>query len=660
MVTSNTFSVTVDSYELLTEDTLIEVYPLSVWFRGVVVGGSNQQTIYIHNPSAASITLNSDTMSNAHYVEGVAPTTIAPGASATITVTFTPESGWSTNESGTYTLVFDNGETKTIQLWSQKFNSARTTQNVTAAGTLSASGTRYILQNDINATFHGFVIDATNIELDLNGYTLTYGTGGSNSACGVYHAASWSDATYGSANFCTGLRVTNGTIKQVGYDTASSTGSDQHGIYIAPGNGDTDVELDNLTINVDGHDAQAIRSVQRRPGFWLHDNTFNSKVTTITNRHSFDGAQVFFDIDTGGRYNRCHDNVFYDSPQTGYRDDSAGFQVYSNSFDSNARFTNDFAINGGSSNCLVFDNTLTCRSSRGIAPCDTGARIYRNNIDVKEIDQNDEYGGCQIGGSYGFQIEGLKTQTRFYHNTVLVHADRCDAVGFRITSLTGTDNLIEKNTFTVQIDGDELGNAYAVSIGEGYTAAANNCNVIDNTFTFDTAFFQSGWDGPQSLVFENNVIQTGTNADPTVYLALVQSGHASATSEEIGFQDCSLTGVGYTNLLSTGTPGFTCYDSYTLSVYVHDNGTPIITASVVINDNDATEVFNDTTDASGLQSAVLQNNYRTVNGGISTNAETPHDITITKAGYTQVDYQTTMSTAKAISVNMATGAVTET
>jgi hypothetical protein len=84
----------------------LSISPSTLNFGSVAVGGSSSQTAHL-NAASASVTVSSATVdSNEFSITGLTfPTTIAPGDSATFTVTFTP--GAAGNASGRLTVASD-------------------------------------------------------------------------------------------------------------------------------------------------------------------------------------------------------------------------------------------------------------------------------------------------------------------------------------------------------------------------------------------------------------------------------------------------------------------------------------------------------------------------------------------------------------------------
>lgn len=116
---------------------------------------------------------------------------------------------------------------------------------ITAPTTISAPGS-YILVNDIVATFTGIYIDASNVKLDLNGFTVSHT--GANLGDGIAILPGYNN-----------VEVTNGAI----------TGFTRHGIFV-PGKSSTgrNIKLNRLRISDSAYDGISLESNQ---GFIIDD-----------------------------------------------------------------------------------------------------------------------------------------------------------------------------------------------------------------------------------------------------------------------------------------------------------------------------------------------------------------------------------------------------
>jgi len=668
--TSNPFSVTVQTapeVALITEDTLLQVYPKSVWLRKVIVGTPRQETITLTNPSAASIALTSYVNSNSEYdITGLSQSeVIGPGATKTFTIDYDPFAGGGVVQTGSLTLNCNNGQTHVIQIWSSKFDSAITPTAVSAAGTLSTDNATYVLQNDLDESGTVFSIAGDHVSLDLNGHTIKYGSGGASGVHGV---------TVTSKGL--GFHVYNGTIEQSGYATASSAGTSNHPVNITNQNGAQEVEVSNLTINVDGNNARAVEQYQSPRSIWVHDNTINSKVDTITSRHSFDGVMINVHQTNATRMPRVNGNVvsgsmqgaIYCAYQSGHTN-----QIYNNTITMNSVFVNDFAIICGEGSD-TFGNTIdsSAGSSRGIRP-HRNCHIYDNTVTVRSQAQYPEYSGCQLSGTYAIQFENESGYyiygTRTYNNTFTAYADECGASALRITGDVGipsSDNKIFRNVFkslwqsgaTKRAQtGNQVDAPFAVSLasegsGIGY-------EITNNEFEYAAGFMWVGYSGFEDLRITNSVIEV--SADPSTSPVLVFKRMTTGKPNYGGheFIDNTLTGNNYSDATFEETGSIDWINGWTLTVVVTSDGsTPISGATVVIDDADALEVSNQTTPANGTVTAELTENAYSGVSSLTTDAKTPHDLTITAGGYTTRTPSITMNATKTVTINMTTGAVT--
>jgi hypothetical protein len=131
---------------------------------------------------------------------------------------------------------------------------------VTAPSTLSKAGETYRLTANVTATGTAFQITASNVVLDLNGHTVTYGNSSTAASNGVQIRAG-------------NVKVGNGTLVQ---GAANAAGS--HGIDL-DGNG---AEIHHLIIKVTGADTHGVNAVNADLGSIHHVFVESSSPSSTT------------------------------------------------------------------------------------------------------------------------------------------------------------------------------------------------------------------------------------------------------------------------------------------------------------------------------------------------------------------------------------------
>ena len=281
---------------------------------------------------------------------------------------------------------------------------------------------------------------------------------------------------FGNAEYST---IRNGTIQQ-----GQSKSDWANAIRIMENSG-TGWKVHDLTLRADGANSKAIKSTNGR-NVQIYGNQIYNPQRAIISRDAFDGAAVH--IDYNGYGNSIYNNTIHEGVQTGIKlSQTAGQtqnEVFGNSITLQTRYTNDFAIVAGGSK--IYNNTINCgsgsNSCRGLGIGGTGTVIFNNVVTVQELERNQEYNGCSLGGAYGMQMEADSHDLDVYGNTVTANAGECEAYAFRANpkAENGTyssNNAIHDNTFIAVASGT----ARAATIK--YSAlSTEDVNVHHNVF----------------------------------------------------------------------------------------------------------------------------------------------------------------------------------
>lgn len=382
-------------------------------------------------------------------------------------------------------------------------------------GDLTLPG-KYYLSSDVASAGVCFGIDSDNIDLNLNGHTITYGTGGGAKPTPAIEGHDcWSKTNPGYAGPCGsahgGLEVHGGTIVQSKKAAAFSPvfGFGQGSFSSAP-------YVHNITARFQNTGAQFYSSSYLPSGARIEDNIIYDNVTDIQQpgqgklsaRSAFQGQAIYIgqNVQNPGVGDRIRDNRIVGSPQGGIRTVNQNSVISGNDISMNATYANDFCADVPANNTMVTKNYCHPRSGRGFHVNASHVIIEGNIITVTELKQDPEYGGCESGGAYGVQLEfdssflsSPPTGVVVRRNTITAIAGACQAVGLRLTDITpaGKDS-ITGNTIKTTNSGDARD--FGIS-----TDASNNAGVTIDGNSFDDryAYADGEWDGYSITIGHN-------------------------------------------------------------------------------------------------------------------------------------------------------------
>ena len=316
--------------------------------------------------------------------------------------------------------------------------------------TVTASG-NYYLDADLESTGNGISVKASNVDINLNGHTLTYGTvanGSGASQIGEYGVLACNtgnlnseglDASYGSNGQCENgglsagaITVENGTIVQSPnasqyYDPTncpgSGPGSGCHHDHSTVASDVINVQysygltVKHITLTWQSVDSDGIHANWQTTGAG-HDiecNTFNDEVTQLNNRAYPRGMAV--DLQNPGSSSSATTveyNTILGTPQNAIDGGTAGTVIQKNDinqgfyqgppFTSELRmYTNDYAIGPGGNTAdgcplsgVIAYNYVHSVAGRGIGCVFerdlNGLSIHDNYVSTTETVENAEYG----------------------------------------------------------------------------------------------------------------------------------------------------------------------------------------------------------------------------------------------------------------------------
>lgn len=483
---------------------------------------------------------------------------------------------------------------------------------VTACRVLKTPGETFVLQNDVASPGTCFSIQADNITLNLNGHTITYGTAATDKKVptfGVLSADCWFQPIAG--NPCGGSRrnavVENGKIVQ-GADAPPFS----HAIRFGQGNEQDHIVVHDLDITVSTPDSVAIYAEYLTGGSNIYRNTIHNNVTHITSRSQFRGASIKLESEENAKIpNHIHDNTIIGGAQLGIREvNPAGSLIYNNDISQDATYTNGFCIDAAGANIQVYRNNCHPAHGRGIHVNHNGISVHDNKVDTTDSDKNEEYGGCEINGTYGIQVETdyeKPTGIHIVHNDVTVHAAGCPAEAMRLTDMSEGETLdIHDNTFRAVRDMTPSGlstkPARAFSIGE---STGEHVNFTDNRLIADSAMIHVDWDVGSHFTLKHTEFTAGPH--PEKDLVLISFLNGTAPSQGIVIEDSTFNGFSPTAVHFGDYAGASSYviaHSRLLSL-LDGTGKPLQGLQVSAIGSAKTQVFQGATDHDGKISVIV-------------------------------------------------------
>jgi hypothetical protein len=391
---------------------------------------------------------------------------------------------------------------------------------LSACGTLNIANGRYYLTNDVSAANTCFSVKASGIILDLNGYSITYGTGNTtNRRHGILGIACSSLKADG--NPCDGtfnnFTVRNGKIFQGG------GGAYSHAVSFGPGGGDGLI-VENVEFDVWGESAKAIYGTYVG-GAKISFNKAYSTSTKVTNRHQLDGVLIALHEGVNEAPSEIWNNELHGSPQGGILVTSKFSKVHHNIISLNGFYTNDFCIYAWGGSQEVYsnycDNTQGNDGGRGIQLNSPDIKVYDNVVRVRELPRNVEYlsnglPSCEAGGAYGIQTEKATYRASIYNNHITAIAGACQASAFRLSGGevgNPAKNIIRANVVRVL---RESPTSPGMAIGFSFRGC-NDCTVQDHTDVVVDQYCyhditQTGTEPASVVILSNNSCKKGANA----------------------------------------------------------------------------------------------------------------------------------------------------
>jgi hypothetical protein len=589
---------------------------------------------------------------------GSLPTGLSLGASTGL-IAGTPTQSGTSSITAQVTDSSSPAQTAT-ESFSVAIAAAGTGTVVSACGTLGNSGTTYLLSANVSSAGSCFSIQASDVTLNLNGHTITYNTASQSAATYAISGVACWDTSNPAGNPCGGtfdnFIVYGGNIME-GAGTAASFA---HPIRIGQG----------LNSGPTIHDVNFTWSSDSAVGIYLdyaglsvpgaaviYNNTLNNNVVSIQNRADIDGLSIELTQGTlTSTPAQIYNNTIHGGPQGGIQSESTGAQIYGNTIEQGTvggnQYTNDFSIYPWAANQNIHGNTILPSQGRGIsidssAEPETNTVVQSNSITVIEKSDNSEYGGCELGGSYGVQYDDQAAGASDVSNTVVADAKQCNGGGLRLTAL-GAGNTSSNNSYTGKLlSGFTAGVvATGLSLDSGGQPAFTATN---DAFIGDTSSIYVDWDGAGPFTCISCTL--GSGPEPSNYTTFYfWNGSNPVTPGGMHFRDTTFTGSASKTSTSMTVPGDNgqtaeYWIDWTYTLTVEDGtGAKVSGASVSIKDALGNNIYSGTTNSSGQVSSVVTE-FRMHNSGTSAVQEmhTPNAVTVSASGCTTLSYSVSVA-----------------
>lgn len=417
---------------------------------------------------------------------------------------------------------------------------------LSACADLTKAGVYYLTQ-DVTAPGTCFFDDADGVTLNLNGFTVTYGTGGGSAGTpGILLADSWytgsgySLAETGSTDKHGGFVVYGGKIL-ASVDAAPQS----HGIWAGQSNDLTPAPvIHDLTIATQGEDSKPIFGTATPSGWQIYNNTLAYMSETTSSRYDFLGYALWLgdnlNAPSNGTPDAIYSNTITNAAQGGiFVDHQDAVIGPANDITFDSFYANDYCvIDYAGDGQVIKGNICHPTSGRGIDVESANVQVLDNTITVTELPQNAEYSGCEAGGADGIRarcnsaecvVGGNQNPSEpngvvLQGNTIEVVAGSCQAVGLRFTALIAKNSIsILDNSVTTSGAGTLSVPDYDVSFDGDEDAALT---FTGNTFSAKYAWWNVDWDGAAET------IATGQTYTGTPALALYNgNGYQGGTAQ---------------------------------------------------------------------------------------------------------------------------------
>ena len=279
-------------------------------------------------------------------------------------------------------------------------------------------GGKYLLTKDITATGNAITIVAPDVVLDLDGYTVRFGTGGGKQAAGIQISAKGSAA------------VRNGVVVQG--DASGDYSSAIESRWRA-----FPRDISAMTVTVHRPNGYPVKFLGSSAGANVHHNLLTSRVTEIESRHYPGNDLIRVDLDKSDRGAcRIYDNILTGGCHRGIAvtGESTGSKIFGNDIRHHAMYVNGYAINLHAPGIEAYGNRISS-TGRGMHLTRPQLLVHDNRLDLQGRATLDDMPAKSrpfkkiMVELHGIKLEGAKvTGAKIYRNFVRIrqHAPEAD------------------------------------------------------------------------------------------------------------------------------------------------------------------------------------------------------------------------------------------
>ncbi|MFB3892923.1 MAG: putative Ig domain-containing protein [Phycisphaerae bacterium] len=470
----------------------------------------------------------------------------------------------------------------------------------------------YILTQDITAAGSAIGINSANVTLDLNGHTITFGTGVIN-ATGITTYNSLQSGNVGhwgvvctndkrdTADFAfgwnakyAGVVVKNGRILQ-----GSGTGlAYSNGVGLT---GTMGAQVEDLIVGVSAPDSS---NIILGTNSLLHNTTLTSTGTIVSNRHAELGQVVM------GPGAQAWDNILDGSPQSGFK--AAGTVViHDNLIKTRAAVTNGYAIIGWKTpGVTAYNNDIVAYNGRGIhlSEGSSGWNVYDNYVEVRETGDA-EYSTMQ---THGIKFDAPPTSNNHsVHDNVVVSVSSTKVSGATTfhgqptplnLGYSSTANIrVYNNSFVAQnIGGEPAWSLYLIG-EDGSTSQISDQSFYTNVYSVGVA-----WDGASNNTIRRCDFRKIAPTDSVTFYQSMNGTGTSLASQNNRFIDCAYYGINPRSYSFYGPGAAADYSiGWSLGLRATYGASVLAGASVTVRDSLGSLVASGSTDGAGRFSADL-------------------------------------------------------
>jgi hypothetical protein len=606
---------------------------------------------------------------------------ITSGGSCTIVLQFTPRQAPGAEESATLTVNSNGvGNPQTMSL-------TGTDAAVTAISSCQAlaGNTNYQLSANVSAPGTCFTVTRSNTDINLNGFTITYCSSSQSSLVAGVLINDWNVGN---------TTVHNGVINE-GPGTCSGLAPANNafgpGAVITSSNGTLSssygTTMFNLTATVKAKEAKVLREQYfggtTSSSTVMHDVLYTDEDSTACASGSCRQTDQFYAVVVATASN-APPSHFYNiigvgGTQGGIMTTAPGSVLQNNLISPGsaaATTTNGFVFQGWGAG-VVIENNLTigngsggsCLSCRGVqiasvGPGSVNGSLVQNNVlYTTNLPNDQEYGGCQGGGSYGIQINntgsGDTSNNTFQNNKVTVTASACPGFGFSWSNATlehGPNHTISNRFVCNLAPGSTPTPCAGINlIGNEYSPHPDNAvDSQQDTYLGDTSAIHVHFDGTPAwtcsqctfgkgsnpvsnwMLFDNNAgVPSAASSNPIVLVDPTFTGGASKSSNNLKAWAASNPSL---------SSSYAIRWTYTVTVKGASSGNAIAGAAVSAKDSQFAQECSGTTNASGVFSCVVNDTkYAAIAGTYTVTTFNPFQFQISATGCTALSYNLTIT-----------------